>query len=211
MENGFLHALKNERMFHEGELIFRQGEAAEAFYYLVDGLVQAYTIGAGGSKRNIMTSWPGEFFGTSNFFDGSRRRSSEVALRPSRVIIISRQDYMRCRERRDFMDAVLLALSTDVRILFEQMADSALLSADVKVARFICRRVDRGQHVERDGQTLLQYSQSFVADVLGLSRWAVNKALMHMKDRGWVGTRYGGVLVLDIEAIRHFAFEEPGG
>ena len=208
MKKHFLSELKNEKVFTKGELIFFQDEKPKAFYYLIDGLVQAYSLTAGGGTRNIMTTWPGDFFGTSSFFDGSRRRSSGVALKDSRVLIINEQDYARCSESRDFLDALLHALATDVRILFEQLADSSLLKADMKVARFICRRIDREQHTLRGELVVLEYSQDFIANILGLSRWAVNQALVGMKNKGWVFTKYGSIMILDIDAIRYFAFDE---
>jgi len=208
VKKNFLVELKTEKIFTKSEFIFCQGEKPEAFFYLVDGLVQSYYITAGGSKRNIMTTWPGEFFGTSSFFDGFKRQSSAVALKDSRVLVINEQDYIRCSENRDFLDTLLRALSTDVRSLFDQLADSSLLNADIRVARFICYRINRGQHTMRDGKVILEYSQDFIANVLGLSRWAVNQALVELKNNGWISTQYGSVVILDVEAVRRFAFDE---
>ena len=195
-------------MFTKGELIFCQGEKPTAFYYLIDGLVQSYSITAGGSKRNIMTTWPGEFFGTSSFFDGSKWQSSAGALKDSRVLVINEQDYVRCSANHEFLNTLIHALSMDVRILFEQLADSSLFKTDMQVARFICRRIDRGQHKEQSGKVFLEYSQDFVANILGISRWAVNRALVGMKNKGWISVKYGRIIILDIDAIRRFAFDE---
>ena len=208
MKKNFLIELKSEKIFTKGELIFCQGEKPKAFYYLTEGLVQSYSITAGGSKRNIMTTWPGEYFGMSSFFDGTIRQSSAVTLKDSRIIMINEQDYIRCSESHEFLNTMIHALSMDVRVLFEQLADSSLFKADMQVARFICRRIDRGQHVMENGKAILEYSQDFVANILGLSRWAVNQALVGMKSKGWVSTKYGSIMILDINAIRHFAFDE---
>ena len=91
-------------------------------------------------------------------------------------------------------------------MLFEQLVDSHLLSSDVKVARFICRRLVHGQYTEKGASLVLDYTQTFIAVVLGLSRWSVNQSLSAMKKKGWVETGHGKLTVLAPEKIREFAY-----
>ena len=48
-----------------------------------------------------------------------------------------------------------------------------------------------------------------IAQVLGLSRWAVNQAINNMKARGWLATRYGRVIIRDMDALLNFSADEP--
>lgn len=205
----YLRELRAGREYNRGEMIFRQGERADAFFYLESGLSLTFTLVPDGRERNILISWPGRLFGASTFFEKAPRRASAVALETCRVLAIDRRVYDLCKVRfPSFLEAVLLEISIDAGVLFEQLADSALLSADVKVARFICRRVSAGQCQYREGRLMLPYTHSFIAHVLGLSRWSVSQALGKFRERGWLETEYGALRLLDLEAIRRFAYGE---
>ena len=93
----------------------------------------------------------------------------------------------------------------DVAVLLEQLADSSLLESDVKVARFLCRRVEREHCVRRGAKVLLDYSQDLISRMLGLSRWTVNQVLSQFKEAGWVDTGYRVIEITDYDALRGFA------
>ena len=191
------------RHYSPGELVFCQGDPAEAFYYLKAGLTQAFCVMPDGAKRNIMTTWPGAFFGTSTFFEQAPRRSSEIVREESLVYVITRDIYAALTASEPaFTDVVLQSLAADVGILQEQLVDSALLDVNVNVARFLCRRLE-----STPGTDTVHFSQDFIANTLGLSRWAVNKALMHFKAMGWLDTGYGRIRVLLPDELRRFAYQ----
>lgn len=204
----WLEARAGVRIWTPGALLFRQDEEAVSFFYLKSGLCQTYTTLKGGEERSIMTTWPGRFFGASSFFEGKPRRASAVAIRRSEAVEVDRALYTAACEEHPALPGLLLrALSWDVGVLFEQMADTALLSAERKVARFLCRRIAYGQYPAGEGLSL-DYTQAFIARVLGLSRVAVNQALASFREEGWVETRYGRIDVLQPEPLRDYAYCE---
>ncbi|MBQ9270241.1 MAG: cyclic nucleotide-binding domain-containing protein, partial [Oscillospiraceae bacterium] len=71
----FLLESRNPRRYEPGEIIFSQGDAAEEFYYLLEGLSLTYTRSEEGRERNILISWPDRVFGASTFFESVPRRA----------------------------------------------------------------------------------------------------------------------------------------
>lgn len=193
--------------YKTGQLIFSQGDPAEDFFYLKRGLAHVYTVMEDGAQRNIMIAQPGRFFAESNFFlRGRCRQSSAVTLRDTEVLRIDRDLYRSCAERYPAFRQILLEeLSEDLSIMFNQLADSALLEADVKVARFLCRRLPADPLAAPDP---ICYTQDQIAAVLGLSRWSVNRALNLFKGNGWLWVRRGRVEVLAPGPLRAFAYEK---
>ena len=212
MEAEYLQWLQSRRgsqSYAPGEIIFYQGAEAEEFFYLKSGLSLTYTILADGRERNILISWPGRLFGASTFFEKSCRRASAIALRACEVIRIDRALCRECMEKfPDFSRFIIEELSRDIGVLFEQTTDSSLLRADVQVARFICRRLVHGQHIGSEARPVLDYTQDFMASVLGLSRWSVSMALSDFRRRGWLQTGHGRLTVLDAQALRRFGYGE---
>ena len=203
----YLESRHTEKIFEPGEIIFYQGEAATEFFYLKSGLSLTYTIMEDGRERNILISWPGRFFGASTLFEHAPRRASAIAIRRCEVLVISQQLYETCVERYPAFTSLLIAeLSADIGVLFEQLSDSALLSADIKVARFICRRLVHGHYTTEEGLPVLCYTQDFIANVLGLSRWAVNQSLTKLREYGWIRTGHGRIAVLNAAEIRRYGY-----
>ena len=205
----YLEKAGTKKTFEPGEIIFYQGEAATAFFYLESGLSLTYTIMEDGRERNILISWPGRFFGASTLFEQVPRRASAIAIRRCEVLVITRQLYEDCARRYPgFVRLLLQELAMDLGVLFEQLSDSALLQADIKVARFICRRLVHGHYQTEQGVPVLCYTQEFIASVLGLSRWAVNQSLTKLRACGWIRTGHGKITVLDAAAIRRYGYGE---
>jgi len=51
--------------------------------------------------------------------------------------------------------------------------------------------------------SLLRITQQELGYLVGLSRQRVNEALRSLQERGVIRVEYGGVRVLDLEALRH--------
>ena len=135
------------------------------------------------------------------------RIASAVALEKTRVIAVDGALYQAAKSRfSDFEYELLKALSGDIATLFDRQVDSSLSSSDLRMARFIHRRIALGQCSELGGTPRLAFTQDIIATVLGLLRWSVNKALSGFRKNGWLQTSKGSLTILDPDAIRRFAY-----
>lgn len=203
----YLLSRQTPRTFEPGEIIFSQGDTATEFYYFISGLSLTYTIFEDGRERNILITWPDRIFGASTFFEGAPRRASAIAIKRCEVLTVDGALYQSCCERfPEFRDELIREISKDLGILFDELADASVMSADVRVARFLCRRFANGQHRGTDEKPILDYTQDFISDVLGISRVTVSQALSKMAERGWLTTSYGKITVNDPSSLRIFAY-----
>lgn len=203
----FLRAHRQPRIFAPGEILFSQGDEASAFYYLCSGLSLTYTLFEDGRERNILITWPDRIFGASTFFEGVPRRASAIAIQQCAVLVIDARLYRACcRAFPDFQEEIIRELSMDLGTLFDELADASMMTAETRVARFLCRRFANGQHRGDKEKPELPYTQEFIASVLGMSRMSVSKAVTALAARGWIETSYGAILVLDTDALRAYAY-----
>ena len=203
----YLTRQRRVRSYATGDLIFRQGENPDEIFYLVSGLSLTYTVFEDGRERNILITWPGRLFGASTFFERAPRRSSAIAIKPCQVAVMDRKCYEECCRRfPGFQEFVLRELSRDIGALFEEIADSSMLSADVRVARFFCRRLAEGQYSKSAEGPQLQFSQEFLAQVIGLSRVSVSQVISSFVEKGWIATGYRRITILDQNAIKVHAY-----
>lgn len=203
----YLLARQPLRRFQPGEILFSQGDMATEFYYLVRGLSLTYTIFEDGRERNMLISWPDRIFGASTFFEKVPRRASAIAIRPCEVIVIGRELYEACcGEFPEFQEIIIAEISKDIGVLFDELADASMINSDIRVARFLCRRLASGQHEGTEEAPILPFTQDFIASVLGISRTSVNQAVSMLVSRGWLETSYGKIKLLDTKAMRAYAY-----
>lgn len=203
----YLLSRQSMRIYEPGEIIFSQGDAAREFYYFISGLSLTYTIFEDGRERNILITWPGRVFGASTFFEGTPRRASAIAIKRCEVLTVDLVLYQDCCDVfPDFRDEMILEISKDLGILFDELADTSVMNADIRVGRFLCRRLANGQHNGTSEKPVLNYTQDFIAEVLGVSRVTVSQALSRMAEQGWISTSYGRITLHDPPAIRAFSY-----
>jgi CRP-like cAMP-binding protein len=77
------------RVFTAGEVIFYEGDRAEAFYVIRHGRVEIRT-----GNRLLETLGPNEIFGEMALIDSAPRSADAVAKTEATVAVISEKDYL---------------------------------------------------------------------------------------------------------------------
>lgn len=77
------------RELKEGDIVFRQGDAAENIYLLVDGNISLEMCAAGSGCRQILTLGPGELLGWSSTLEQLCYTARARALAPTRLVEIN--------------------------------------------------------------------------------------------------------------------------
>src|SRR3989339_1109973 len=105
---------KNEAVFHEGEKGF-------AVHLCGEGSIRVFKIGQDGRESVIKIIEPGEIFGEVVLFENSIYPASAVALTPSLVYVMPRQDFHGLLENGAFRNDFLAMLMRKQRYLAEQI------------------------------------------------------------------------------------------
>lgn len=205
----FLERFGAPRTYPAGSMIFRQGDSEDCMYFVRDGMALVSVVNPDGRERNVLISWPDHFSGLATFFEGGPHRSSAVALVDCQVVVIHRDSFTRCcAEYPEIWGLIAHELACEVGLLLQQTVDSSLLSAEERVARFFVRRYAEGHYEQSEQGIVMSFTQTVIAQVLGLSRWAVNQAVNNMKAQGWLTTRYGKIVIQDMDALLSFSTEQ---
>jgi CRP/FNR family transcriptional regulator len=204
----FLDRFGSPHTYPAGSMIFRQGDSEDCMYFVREGMALISVVTPGGRERNVLVSWPEHFSGLATFFEGGPHRSSAVALVDCQVVVIHREAFTRCcAEFPEVWGLIAYELSREVGLLIQETVDSALLSAEERVARFFVRRYAEGRYTATEHGLVMEFTQTVIAQVVGLSRWAVNQAMGEMKNKGWLTTQYGKIVILDMDALLKFSTE----
>jgi signal transduction histidine kinase len=114
----------------DGEVIFREGEAAEAFFVVLEGKIKV-TQNTNGDEAVLALHEPGEFTGTTELLTGGAATATGWALGPTKVARVPverfQQLIMACPEMRALLIPVLTERRvTEFRIATQQQKLAAL-------------------------------------------------------------------------------------
>ncbi|MFA6004199.1 MAG: cyclic nucleotide-binding domain-containing protein [Elusimicrobiota bacterium] len=89
-ELGHLAQSMHIRTYHEGEVLFMEGDIGRALFILESGRIELYKKSADGSDRKAYTIAPGDFFGEMALLEQLPRTATAKAVEKSRVYLLYR-------------------------------------------------------------------------------------------------------------------------
>jgi CRP/FNR family cyclic AMP-dependent transcriptional regulator len=202
-----LRALGRRRTYRAGDTLFLELDAGSEILVVLEGRVKLSRLAADGHEAVLGIREPGDLLGEMAAIDETVRSATATALEPVEALALRSVVFLAFLERRPAAGIVLL------RMLSRRLRDADLkrleyLSTDT-VGRVCARLVelcDRFGSRDADGTHIdVHITQEELAGWTGSSREAVVKALRTLRGLGWIATGRGGIVVLDLDAMRRRA------
>jgi len=184
-----LERMSQVKEYDEGAVIASQEETGDALYVLVRGRVKVVLYGESG--REIILSVfksPGDFFGEMSLLDDEPRSATLVASEPSRLLVLSRNDF-RAHIQRHPRTAlrVLTELSRRLRRADAVIGNLALLDVYGRLAGKLRELAEADGEDTEDGILVRNRpTQAEIAAMIGTSRETVSRALSELARRGQI-------------------------
>lgn len=137
---GLSKSLPIER-FAPGAAIFREGDAAQCLYVLLDGEVEVLKKSHAGREHRVAILGPTDCFGEMSLIDVQPRSATVRAVAPARVLRMSSEDFDRLY-RQDLKSYALVVLNL-ARDLSRRLRVADAILADVAgsvVDRYVVAR-----------------------------------------------------------------------
>ncbi len=188
------------RLLCPGELLWAQGEPAEALVVLRSGTLREYRTSLAGRRAVISLVRAPEVLGDVAVLDGRPHLSSAEAVTTCSVVALSREALVEViRRDMEVCQAIFVRLGAQVRQLTEQRTDFVFLDLPGRVAKALLRLADR--NTPRSAEL----NQTMLAQIVGGARQSVNEAVVQFVRRGWLYAEPGRFIILDFEALRRRA------
>jgi CRP-like cAMP-binding protein len=187
-----------------GELLWSQGDRADALVLLNSGTLREYRSSPLGQRAVLSLLRAPEVLGEVAVLDGRPHLSSVEAVTTCAVVYLSREVLVDAILRDiEVCQAVFARLGAQVRQLTEQQTDFVFLDLPGRVAKTLLRLAG--------GTTPLsvQLNQTTLAQIVGGARQSVNEAVVQFVRRGWLHAEPGRFLILDAEALSRRAGLPP--
>jgi CRP/FNR family cyclic AMP-dependent transcriptional regulator len=191
------------RTIDAGGSVCRKGEPPEHWIGVLSGLVKVVAVSAQGRSISFMGVPPGGWFGEGTLLKREPRRFDAIALRDSTVAYVPFNTFMLMLESSVSFNHFLLAQINERLGQFVGMVEhNRLLGPDARLAKELA---DLFNPVLYPGNgSSLPISQEELANLVGLSRQRVNRALRRLERVGLVRAGYRSLTILDLEGLRRF-------
>jgi CRP-like cAMP-binding protein len=183
--------------------VCRRDEVAENWIGVLRGLVKIVTITPEGQSTSFIGVPSGGWFGEGSLLKNEARRYDGIALRDSTIAYVPRRTFMLLLDSSTAFNRFLLDQLNERLGQFVAMVEyDRLLGPDAKVAKELAGLCNPVLYPGIGNR--LPISQEEIAQLVGLSRQRVNKALRRLEKRGLVRLGYKDLTILDLDGLRHF-------
>jgi len=192
------------RSVPSGGLVCRKGEPASDWIGVMRGLVKVYGLNADGKSTTLIGVPAGGWFGEGALLKSERRLYDAVALRPSELAYVPRETFRLLIESNVGFNRFLLDQLNERLGQFVAMVEhNRLVGPEARLANELAALFNARLYPGLENE--LQISQEELAQLVGLSRQRVNRALKVLARAGFITVAYGRINVIDLAGLRKYA------
>jgi CRP/FNR family transcriptional regulator, cyclic AMP receptor protein len=188
-----------------GDYVCRIGRPVTYWFGVVDGLLKMSTVSAQGQAMTFLGLPPGGWFGEGTVLKRESYRYNIEALRRSVVAGLPVDTFHWLLDHSiGFNRFVMNQLNERLGQFIAAREVDRLNNPDVRVARSLAALFNPVLY-PGVGE-VLRITQQELAYLVGLSRQRVNEALAALQAQSTIRVEYGGVRILDLDALRSSLF-----
>jgi CRP-like cAMP-binding protein len=191
-----------------GDSVCRIGKAPTYWFGVVQGLLKMSADNDQGDSFTYAGVSAGGWFGEGTVIKREPYRYNVQALRPSVVAGLPVDSFYRLLEQSiGFNRFVMNQLNERLGQFIAAREIDRMTNPDIRVARSLAALFN--PILFPGVGEVLQITQQELAYLVGLSRQRVNMALQSLVAQGWIKVSYGGVRVLNLDALRGHTLDTP--
>jgi CRP/FNR family cyclic AMP-dependent transcriptional regulator len=172
------------KSYQKNTIIMNQGDETDSLYVILSGSVKVFISGNDGREVVLNHQGEGEYFGDLALIDKQPRAASVITMEPSKFMIISRADFMRCLSANpDIALNLIRPMTSRIRMLAQNVSSLALLDVYGRVASTLLQEASENDQGDMVTDKLTQQE---IADMVGASRAMVSRILKDLKIGGYI-------------------------
>jgi len=180
--------------FANRQIIFTQGDAADAVFYIQEGRVKLTVVSKAGKEATIGILGVGDFFGEGALAGQTLRIESATAMTSCVLLRIARKSMMLALHQEHAFSDVFVAYLLARNIRYEEdLVDQLFNSSERRLARLLLLLSRFGK--ESPPMMIPRISQETLAEMIGTTRSRVNFFMNRFRELGLVEYDENGIQV----------------
>ena len=183
-----------------GEIICRQGEVSDYFYYVLNGYLSIYLMAENGSKYVQSIYKRGNYFGELEIFNQHPYVCTVESLSKSRIIRLRRKYFMQwLQEDQDYLLYLTQTLCDSFYKLSRKAGEDMLYSLRYRVCNYLAYKLEATK--KSTGQLELQIDKKQLSDQLAVTKRSINRVLKKLSEKGILEFSSQKIIIKDTEAL----------
>ena len=174
----YLKSIGEKASYPQNAMLFKQGEYIKHVYFIEKGLVK-YSLNNIEGKEKIVGYTDG-FIRLDGVFHQQPIICNVTAMNDVEAILVKREHLPELLSHPEVVEALLEALSREVRVLGWQIYDQCLMTNREKV----CRALYVSKVTAEDSQVYVYLKHHEIADMCGIHRVTVTRLLSELQSEG---------------------------
>lgn len=197
------------RSYDAGETIFREGEPASMFHFILGGRLKVVKSSAGGRDVILEIFGPGDPVGALAAYEERDFPASAVALEAASLLSIPRQEFFSVLASNPMLArGLLLGLTRRMIDLTRKLAERSS-RVEYRIARLFLALADRLGRPEKGGLVIpVALSRQEIADMVGTTQETAIRIMSRWGKDGVLATTGDGFLVPERAILERIQPEE---
>jgi CRP/FNR family transcriptional regulator, cyclic AMP receptor protein len=176
----------------KGKILFAQGDASDAIFYLKKGKVKVTVLSKQGKEAVVALLSADEFFGEGCLIGQPKRLATATAMTDCVTMRVETMEMRRALDRQPSFSRMFLShiLTRGARVE-EDLVDQLFNSTEKRLARLLLLLANFGKE-GRPEPVVAKISQEILAEMIGTTRSRVSHFMNKFRKAGFI--RYNGHL-----------------
>jgi CRP/FNR family cyclic AMP-dependent transcriptional regulator len=184
--------------YRANDVVFAQGDAADAIYYLQKGKAKITVTSKNGKEAVLTMLGPGDFFGEGCLNGQPRRMATVTAITECSIMRLEKAAMVRVlHEEPKFADLFIEHLLQRNSRVEEDLVDHLFNSSEKRLARMLLLLANFGKDGKQE-PVIAKISQEPLAEMIGTTRSRVNFFMNKFRRLGFIdynGDMHGDLCV----------------
>jgi CRP/FNR family transcriptional regulator, cyclic AMP receptor protein len=172
--------------YRRNEIVFAQGDAAEAVFYVEDGKIKVTVVSDQGKEAVVAIHGKGDFFGEGCLTGQPRRLATVTAMTDSVVMRLDKASVVRVlHDEPKFSEMFMSYLLTRNARIEADLVDQLFNSSEKRLARLLLLMANFGKEGTPE-PVIAKISQETLAEMVGTTRSRINVFMNKFRKLGFV-------------------------
>jgi CRP/FNR family cyclic AMP-dependent transcriptional regulator len=191
------------------QIIFAQGDAADAVFYIQKGKVKLTVVSKNGKEATIGILNPGDFFGEGGLAGQPLRMGSATTMTDCDLMRIQKTAMMEALHREHALSDMFVAYLLGRNIRYEEdLVDQLFNSSEQRLARILLLLAHFGKKGKPE-KVIPKISQETLAEMVGTTRSRVSFFMNRFRKLGFIDYNAGRELEVHSSLLHIVLHDSP--
>ena len=194
------------RIYKKKEIIFYEGDFANAIYFVSSGKVRTYKINDDAKEYSVDLYGTGDFIGYLSILEGSDYKESAEAMEETEILKIPKEDFTELLfKNRDISNSFIKMLAHNVLEKEEKLLNLAYDSVRKRVADSLVV-LQKKYSGNTNEDFAISISRNELASMVGTSPETVIRTLSDFKEEKLIEIKGSEITIVKFEELEHLRF-----